>query len=36
MSKTIKLRKGLDIKLFGEADKVKADVEAAGGSVELK
>lgn len=27
MSKTIKLRKGLDIKLFGEADKVKATVD---------
>lgn len=30
MSKTIKIRKGLDIKLFGEADKVKTSVDFAG------
>ena len=27
MSKAVRLRKGLDIKLIGEADKVKADVD---------
>jgi len=33
MSKTIKLRKGLDIKLVGEADKVKANVDFANNFV---
>ena len=35
MSKTVKLRKGLDIRLIGEADKVKADLKLPS-SISLK